>query len=223
MSTEHFLCLLKAGTVLSRYRVAEPHLPWRMQRTPYRIFLAEMLLIRTRADVVAAHFEEIVSRYPDIEALANADEGELRETLRPLGLSKRVGYLIKAARYIRDNHGGDIPADFERLLKVPGVGPYTAAAVLTFAFGHPLLPADVNILRFVSRFTGIEMRHSTKGCKEIRELLAFLSDPNIGLSAENLLDFARLICNGRKPKCNVCPLSDGCRYGKNVFSERKTA
>lgn len=223
MSTENFPYLLKASAELSRHRIAETELPWRKYRTPYRIFLAEMLLVRTRADVVADHFERIASRYPTIEALALANESELREVLRPLGLSKRVPYLIKAARYICDNHDGKVPDDLESLLKVPGIGKYTATAILTFAYDQELVPADVNILRFVSRFTGLEMGHVTKGSQELRDLLPLLSEANVGLSAENLLDFTRLICKARKPKCHVCPLSEHCSYFKNTLLEQETA
>lgn len=221
MSTENFSYLIKAGSELSRYRIAETELPWRKYRTPYRIFLAEMLLVRTRTDVVAKHFERIASKYPTIEALAFADEHELRDILRPLGLSKRVPYLIKAARYIYDNYNRKIPADFGSLLKVPGIGMYTATAILTFAYGQELVPADVNILRFIARFTGLEMRHATKGSPELRELLPLLSEANLGLSAENLLDFTRLICKARKPKCNMCPLSEHCSYFKKTFLEQE--
>jgi len=213
-NAENFQYLLKAGTELSRHRIAETELPWRKYRTPYRIFLAEMLLVRTRTDVVADHFEKIASKYPTLEALAFADENELREVLRPLGLSKRVPYLIKAARYICDSHSGEIPTDVESLLKVPGIGTYTATAIVTFAHGQGLVPADVNILRFVSRFTGLDMGHMTKGSKELRNLLPILSESKVGLSAENLLDFTRLICKSRKPKCDVCPLSEHCSYFK---------
>jgi|YNPMSStandDraft_1061717.scaffolds.fasta_scaffold21073_2 A/G-specific adenine glycosylase len=223
MSGENFSYLSKAGAEISMHKIAETELPWRKYRTPYRIFLAEMLLVRTRTDVVADHFERIASRYPTIETLAFADETELREMLRPLGLSKRVPYLIKAARYICENHNGEIPADFESLLKVPGIGAYTAAAILTFGYGQGLVPADVNILRFVSRFTGLKMGHPTKGSQELRDLLPLLSEANVGLSAENLLDFTRLICKARKPKCHICPLSEHCSYFKNTLLEQETA
>lgn len=223
MSREDFSYLSKAGAEISRHRIAETELPWRKYRTPYRIFLAEMLLVRTRADVVADHFDRIASRYPTIKALAFADITELREVLHPLGLSKRVHYMIKAARYICENHGGEIPSDFESLLKVPGIGAYTATAILTFAYGQGLVPADVNILRFVSRFTGLEMGHATKGSQDLRDLLPLLSEAKVGLSAENLLDFTRLICKARKPKCHTCPLSEHCRYFKNMFLEQETS
>lgn len=212
--------VIQAGAELAKHRVAEAELPWRRYRTPYRIFLAEMLLVRTRADVVARLFEEIVARYPTVHALAEADEEELRHLLRPLGLSRRIPYLIKAARYICEKCDGEIPRDVNDLLKIPGVGPYTAVAIATFAYGESGVPADVNILRFVSRLTGLEMKHPTKGSSELRELLPLLSEHNVGLSAEDLLDFARLVCKPRKPRCHECSLRSYCKYFQHITSQK---
>lgn len=220
MSKETVEYVIKAGIELSKHRIAEAELPWRRYRTPYRVFLAEMLLVRTRADVVARLFEEIASRYSTIETLASANEDELRAVLYPLGLAKRVPYLIKAARYICDQHSGEIPNEVDDLLKVPGIGVYTAVAIATFAYGQGLVPADVNILRFMSRLTGLEMEHVTKGSQALRDLLPFLSEQNTGLSAENLLDFTRLICKARKPQCNECPLSNRCSYYQRLDVEK---
>jgi len=204
--------VIRAGTELAKHRIAETELPWRKYRTPYRIFLAEMLLVRTRADVVARLFEKVAARYPTVQALAEADEKELRELLRPLGLPKRVPYLIKAARYICEHYDGEIPRRVEELLKVPGIGSYTAVAIATFAYGADGVPADVNVLRFVSRLTGLEMKHATKGSPELRELLPLLSKHHVGLSAEDLLDFTRLVCKPRNPQCHKCSLRKFCRY-----------
>ena len=210
--------VIRAGEELTKHRIAEAELPWRKYRTPYRIFLAEMLLVRTRTDVVARLFEQVATRYPTVHALAEADEEELRRLLRPLGLSKRIPYLIKAARYVCENYGGEIPREVEELLKVPGIGSYTAVAIATFAYGESGVPADVNILRFVSRLTGLEMKHATKGLPELRELLPLLSEHNVGLSAEDLLDFTRLVCKPRKPRCHECSLRGYCKYYQRITS-----
>ncbi len=215
MSDEKTQRLLRAGTELSKYELVNTELPWRKHRTPYRVFLAEMLLVRTRADIVAKHFERIILRYPTIQTLAFADENELKAMLQPLGLRKRVPYLIKAARYIYEYHNGKIPDDMETLLNVPGVGVYTATAILTFAYGKKLVPADVNVLRFVSRLTSLKMTHETKGSQELRDLIPLLSQSNTGLSAESLLDFTRLICKARKPRCKICVLTKYCSYYKD--------
>lgn len=181
-------------------------LPWRRLRTPYRVFLAEFLLVRTRSDVVARLFEDIVARYPDLSSLANTDENELAAALEPLGLKKRVPFLLKAARYLIEHHGGRIPERVEELLVVPGIGLYTAVAA--FAYDLSGVPADVNILRFLSRLTGLPMKHPTKGSEDLRALLPFLSSDEGGPKPENLLDFSRLICRPRRPRCNElkrCP------------------
>jgi A/G-specific adenine glycosylase len=187
-------------------------IPWRRLRTPYRVFLAEFLLVRTRADVVIDLFEDIVARYPDVRSLATADELELAVVLAPLGLRKRVPLLMKGARYLAEHHNGDIPAHFEELLKVPGLGLYTAAAIAAFAYNSEDVPADVNILRFVARFTGLPMKHVTKGSEELRALLPLLSQSRGGPGIEILLDFSRLICRSRLPQCNDCPLREQCTY-----------
>ena len=188
------------------------HLPWRSVRTPYRVFLAELLLVRTRSDVVARLFEEIASRYPDVLTLAGADPEELAASLEPLGLRKRAPFFRKAARYILEYHEGQVPEKFEELMKVPGLGLYTAAAVAAFAYDSSEVPADVNILRFLSRLTGLPMNHPTKGSPELRALLPLLSSDRGGPEPEKLLDFTRLICHARRPRCGECPLRDDCRY-----------
>lgn len=202
-----------AGCKLTHHKITTgEQLPWRQYRTPYRIFLAELLLVRTRSDVVTRIYEDIFNRYPDIYALGAAKEDELGEVLHPLGLPKRMPYIIKAAQHICEVHNGQIPRDVNALLKTPGLGLYTAPAVATFAYGQAFVPGDVNILRFIARLTGLEMEHKTKGSKQLWELAPLLSENHIGLSAEKLLDFTRLICRSRTPLCEQCPLTRFCIY-----------
>jgi A/G-specific adenine glycosylase len=206
---------LKAADFLNEVSL---ELPWRVKRTPYRVFLAEFLLVRTRTDVIARVFDEIVFAYPDINKLSNAPEEELTSVLKPLGLRKRVPILIRAANYIVSIHNGMIPTTISDLLKVPGLGLYTSVAIAAFAFDSYDVPADVNILRFLSRLTGLEMTHPTKGSEKIRELLPLLSKTNSGPPAEKLLDFSRLVCRPRRPKCLDCPLQSQCHYFVNNYS-----
>lgn len=187
-------------------------LPWRLHRTPYRVFLAEFLLVRTRSDVVARVFEQIFSRYPAVSALAEAHQGDLRDALRPLGLPKRVPYLLRAARYLMEQHDGEIPRTVEELMQVPGLGLYTAVAIAAFAYGSAEVPADVNVLRLLSRLTGMPMSHPTRGSNELRALLPHVSRDVGGPEAEDLLDFSRLVCRPRRPLCEECPLTPYCDY-----------
>lgn len=187
-------------------------LPWRRPRTPYRIFLAEFLLVRTRADIVARLFPSIIARYPDIHALSHTDESELAVALESLGLRKRVPYLLKAAQYLVEHHKGRIPKKVEELLKVPGLGAYSAVAIAAFAHKQMDVPADVNILRFLSRLTGLPMQHPTKGSKELWSLLPALSPRVGGPEPELVLDFSRLICRPGRPRCELCPLRPCCAF-----------
>jgi A/G-specific adenine glycosylase len=193
--------------------------PWRSPRTPYRVFLAEFLLVRTRADLVARLFPELIKRYPNIHALANAEEGELAAALESLGLRKRVPYLLKGARYIVEHHKGKIPKSVEELLKVPGLGAYSAVAVAAFAHRQTEVPADVNILRFLSRLTGMPMVHVTKGSKQLWELLPSLSPDVGGPKPERLLDFSRVICRPGRPRCELCPVRSCCAFFAEVASQ----
>jgi A/G-specific adenine glycosylase len=205
--------ILRAGRTLANHKMINPQkLPWRQHRTPYRIFLAEMLLVRTRADVVARIYSDVFNQYPDIFKLANANVYELEAALYSLGLSKRAPYIIKAAQHICENYKGKIPRDIDKLLKVPGLGMYTAAAIAVFAYKQDLVPADVNILRFISRLTGLEMEHKTKGSKHLINSAPYLSKKYTDLSAEDLLDFTRLICRPGTPKFDQCPLTRQCAY-----------
>jgi A/G-specific adenine glycosylase len=192
--------------------------PWRVERTPYRLFLAEFLLVRTRSDIVARQFEDIVAQFPDFLRLASAPENALAAALEPLGLRKRVPLLSRAAHYILEHHAGQVPGSIEELLKVPGIGSYTAAAIAAFGYDEHKVPADVNILRFVSRLTGLPMNHPTKGSDQLRRLLPLLSQEQAGPLPEKLLDFCRLICRPRRPRCEACPLQDSCQYFAHLRS-----
>lgn len=189
-------------------------LPWREDRTPYRVFLAEFLLARTRADVVARVFCEVLERYPDIHSLADATAGELAALLQPLGLAKRVHKLLEAAGHIRSAHVGEIPSGQAELEAVPGVGQYTAAAVRAFAFGERVVPPDVNILRFVSRLTGLPMVHPTRGSRELLFLASQLTNEHTGPAPEWILDFCRTVCRPRDPRCSTCAILERCERGR---------
>lgn len=186
--------------------------PWRRLRTPYRVFLAEFLLVRTRSDVVARVFEDVVSRYPSVESLAATNESALATVLEPLGMRKRVPLLLRAARYLKEHYDGSIPNTIPELMAVPGLGRYSAVAIAAFAYQISDVPADVNILRFISRLTGLPMTHPTKGSRELWALLPLLAHDRGGPMPEDLLDFSRVICRPRHPQCELCPLQQQCVY-----------
>lgn len=184
----------------------------RKRRTPYRIFLAEFLLVRTRADVVAKLLDSVIEKYPDMHSLATASEQELAAVLEPLGLRKRVPLLLRGGQYIVEKHKGRVPRKVKDLLDVPGLGAYSAVAIAAFAYKQSEVPADVNILRFLSRLTGLPMTHVTKGSKEFWSMLPFVSPDVGGPEPEKLLDFSRLICRPGPPRCELCPARGECVF-----------
>ncbi len=185
--------------------------PWRETGDPFRILMSELMLVRTRADLVVEVYREFIERYDGPVALASAPPGEVERLVEPLGLLKRLPYYRQAARYLVEHHAGAVPANREDLKRVPGVGPYTADAVLAFAFDLPRVPADVNVLRWLSRLTGLPMTHASKGSAELRSLMPNL-EPLGGRKAYKLLDFTRDVCRSRRPRCDKCPVKDHCAW-----------
>lgn len=188
------------------YRRRGRDFPWRHTRDPYVILATEFLLQRTRAETVAKVFEEFFSRYPSPESLANADPEELRKFFSRLGLVRRADALREAAREIVERHGGSVPRSKEELLKLKGVGPYIASAVLCFAYSAPVPVVDTNVARVLGRAAGASSRGEAEAFLE--RLLRHGNPREISLA---LIDLGALVCT-RKPRCPECPLSDLCSY-----------
>ncbi|NPA84950.1 MAG: A/G-specific adenine glycosylase [Crenarchaeota archaeon] len=196
----------------------EHSLPWRKTRDPWAVLLAALLLRKTTVQQVLRLYDEILKRYPEPGALAEADTAELERILRPLGMERvRARLLKRLAQEIVRRWGGRVPCSREELLKLPGVGPYAAAEVLTVACGMPEPMLDRNMIRVISRALGIaSARKRPHTDPELWELARRLmpEDPEEA-EAFNfaVLDFARKVCRARRPLCGHCVLKDICRAG----------
>jgi A/G-specific adenine glycosylase len=168
--------------LIAWYRLSGRDLPWRRTRDPYAILVSEIMLQQTQVERVVRHYTQWLRRWPTVEALAGASAAEVIRAWQGLGYNRRALALQRAAAHVAE-HGW--PAD---LTVLPGVGPYTAAAVANFAFGRPVLPVDVNVAR-VQRRTG----------------QAFSAG-----AAEALMDLGATVCVARIPRCGACPLATGC-------------
>lgn len=188
--------------------------PWRKTKNPYRILIAETLLRKTTAKQVQQIYSSFLEEYPSPQHLASADGCMLKKILRPLGLeNRRAALLKKLAQDLIKKYGGAVPKHKEELMKLPGIGRYSANAVLCLAYGEELPMVDTNVIRVVTRFFGFKSKRVR--LKDDPSLWTFVEsilpsskakDFNLGL-----LDFAARVCTARNPKCNECPMGDLCK------------
>lgn len=192
--------------------------PWRETRDPYRLLMAEYMLLRTQASQVAHVYDMFIERYPTVKALSGARRDEVRSALYSLGLIWRADYVYDAAQEIANGRGGEVPRDRESLLALPGVSQYIAAAVRCFAFGETEGLIDTNTVRIAARLFGLEVRPHTRRSKLIRVLLPRMADP-VDPRTYNfaMLDLAARVCTSRQPPdCPACPLRSLCVTGSRL-------
>jgi DNA (cytosine-5)-methyltransferase 1 len=196
------------------HRANKRSFPWRTNRTPYKIMVAEKMLQQTRATpAVVEVYRTFLRRYPDVHSLASANIQELLEVLHPLGLSYRAQELISAARVIVHKHQGEVPSTLESLKSLPGIGDYAARAIQCFGFDLPSPIVDANIGRFLVRIYG---GRSSANPARSRALLALATMllPGSGVANFNfaLLDFCAKVCKATNPNCSSCPLKKDCNH-----------
>lgn len=195
-------------------RWAEDHVrrfPWRETRDPWRVLLAEVLLQRTRASQAVSAYEEMIGNYPTPAALLSASADELERHFVRTGLRKRAERLLRIAQIIQSEHGGRVPISREALLSLPGVGSYTANAVLCVATGARLPMLDEAAGRVLRRVLGIETNrpvYSDKGLWQLAEQL--IPDAESREFNFALLDLGATLCKPRNPRCVHCPLQGVC-------------
>lgn len=191
-------------------------LPFRRTRDPYAVLVAEVALQQTPIRAGAPFLRRFLRQFPTVEALAKADEDEVLLAWEGLGYYRRAQHLRQAARQIVSRHGGKVPSSFEALADLPGVGPYTAGAVASIAFGLPVPAVDGNAARVLSRLFLIEAGVSSgSGLRVYREAAGRLLDPKDPAAFnQGLMEIGALVCLPRRPKCGLCPLSKSCKAFK---------
>jgi len=188
-------------------------LPWRESKDPYRIWLSEVLLQQTRVDQGLPYFNSFVEQFPTIGDLATASIDEVIKAWEGLGYYSRARNLHKAARLVADQYNGIIPGEYPNLLSLPGVGPYTAAALASIAFNLPHAVVDGNVIRVLARLYafGDEVQSSSSK-KWLQEAATYLLDAaHPGDHNESMMELGALICTPKNPSCNSCPLSGDCK------------
>ncbi len=188
-------------------------LPWRHTRDPYHILVSEMMLHQTQVARVIPKYEEWLTAYPTFEALAAAPLEEVEKLWRPLGYNFRPARLHQIAQYVVNELDGELPRTFEKLIALPGIGRYTAGAILSFAFHQDAPIVDTNVRRLIQRIFGVH--GNPKGTTVTRRIwhLAEILIPHgkAFLFNQALIDFGALICTAREPVCGACFASELCR------------
>jgi A/G-specific adenine glycosylase len=189
--------------------------PWRRQRDPFRVLVAELMLQRTRAEQVVAAYRAFIERFPSVEAVASARIEDVEEILNPLGLRHRIPRILALFRELSEKYKGAIPSEFERLIELPGVGRYIASAVLCFGFGKNVPIVDANVVRVFRRYFGIRpLKKRPHTDPAVWELAGgIVRRGNAVEINEAILDFASIICTP-KPKCGGCPVRTMCVSSK---------
>ncbi|MDR0993246.1 MAG: A/G-specific adenine glycosylase [Verrucomicrobiota bacterium] len=192
-------------------------LPWRIEpRPPYHVWVSEIMLQQTRVDTVIPYFHRFLARFPTPAALAEAPLQDVLKLWEGLGYYSRARQLQKAARILVEKHGGELPADPVRLAALPGLGPYTTAAIASLAFGLPLAVLDGNVMRVLARLFAVLDDISLPATRNAFQRLAdaLLPADMPGAVNEAWMELGALICTPRAPQCGVCPMHRVCRAFK---------
>jgi len=218
-------CTQKVQDVIHRllkwYGESARTLPWRYDHheagNPYHTWLSEVMLQQTTVITVIDYFHRFIEKWPTLKDLATASEEEVLTNWQGLGYYSRARNLLKCARYVQNELGGAFPKEHSALLKLPGVGPYTASAISSIAFQQNHVPVDGNIIRVMSRLYGLKTPlPDLKG--EVESLVEIYCDnPEPGNFAQGLMDFGATLCRPKNPACETCPLQNLCvAYAENT-------
>jgi len=204
--------------IINWYQQNKRELPWRDITNPYLIWISEVILQQTRVQQGMDYYLRFISRFPNAKMLAEASEDEVLKLWQGLGYYSRARNLHAAAKEIHNLYNDNFPTDYASVLKLKGIGEYTAAAICSFAFNQNYAVVDGNVYRVLSRVFGIETPiNSTAGIKEFRELAQqLLPEGNAGIYNQAIMEFGAIQCTPAAPDCSACPLTMQCVAFKNI-------
>src|SRR5277367_2942346 len=207
--------------LLSWFRKYRRALPWRLNKDPYRIWLSEIMLQQTRVAAVIPYYERFLERFPDVRSLAAAPQEELLRLWSGLGYYSRARNLQKAAQQIVAKHGGNFPRTAEEVLALPGIGTYTAAAILSIAFEQKHAVLDGNVARVLARLFALrgDLREPARWQKLQRSADELLERKAPGDWNQAMMELGATICTPRAPQCLLCPVAKYCAARKQGMQE----
>ena len=206
-------------------------LPWRETKDPYRIWISEVILQQTRIAQGIKYYYRFIERFPDVQSLARAEQDEVLKYWEGLGYYSRARNLHAASKQIVNDYNGEFPDHYTELMKLKGIGPYTARAIGSFAFGNQTGVIDGNVLRVMSRvlgdFSPINQQSTKKKFQEIID--SWVKGTNSKSFNNGIMDLGSVVCTPTQPGCLICPLVDNCKAYKEglihvlPFKEKKKA
>jgi A/G-specific adenine glycosylase len=198
--------------IIRWYNQHKRDLPWRNIQDPYRIWLSEIILQQTRVDQGLAYYHSFIQKYPTVKRLANASEDQVLKRWQGLGYYSRARNLHHTAREIVKRHRGNFPEEYDEIRSLKGIGEYTAAAILSFAFNKKFPVVDGNVFRLLSRYFGIDTPVDTsKAKKEFYTLAGELMEQHApAIFNQAIMEFGARQCKPQNPDCSVCPLNITC-------------
>lgn len=201
-----------ADSILNWYAKNKRDLPWRNTKDPYKIWLSEIILQQTRVKQGLPYYEKFVEAYPTVADLAQADEQSVLRLWQGLGYYSRARNLHTAAKFVHNEKQDIFPDTYKELLKLKGVGDYTASAVASFAHNEKVAVLDGNVFRVLARVFGVDTDiASHKGAKEFGALAkSLLPNEHVDAYNQGIMEFGALQCTPQKPDCMYCPLQSGC-------------
>lgn len=187
-------------------------LPWRTDFEPYTVWLSEIMLQQTQVVTVIDYFNRFVKAYPTVQKLARANEEEVFKLWEGLGYYSRVRNLMRCAKIIVEQYDGIFPMELKKLLKLPGIGPYTAGAISSIAFNQQVAAVDGNVMRVISRYRTMDIDISDTKNRIVfeDEVLALMGD-NARDFNQALMELGATVCTPKQPKCLQCPVNNECK------------
>ena len=210
---EPFSVIRFQQNLVSWYQVNHRSLPWRETKNPYYIWISEIMLQQTQVKTVNQYFLRFIERFPTVENLANASIDEVLKYWEGLGYYNRAIKLHQTSQIVKDEFQGRFPDNYQQLLNLPGIGPYTAGAIASFAFNLPEPAIDGNVARVISRILLITADNNKTGTKQkIRQfVLKIMPREKIEVFNQALMELGATICAPRQPKCSECPVCYTCK------------
>ncbi len=199
--------------LLTWYSENKRDLPWRKTSNPYHIWVSEIMLQQTRVDTVIPYFNNFIEQFPTIEALAEADEEAVLKAWEGLGYYSRARNLQAAVREVKESYGGTVPNNEEEISTLKGVGPYTAGAILSIAFGKPVPAVDGNVMRVLSRILLVQddiSKVKTRKAFE-RAVRKLIPDDSASSFNQALMELGAVVCTPKSPGCLLCPVQTECQ------------